>query len=114
MTPAGDYNTPFLRLVYSGVVEATGGQKQPTFANGDTLLGALSLDQSLQGSEIGSIQTQQTGTIRFRGYPALDPKDRFTNLRFGETYLVRGIRRGHLEMIVDVEHFDGLNNIEDQ
>ena len=89
------------------------GQDEPQFAPGDILWGAVEVLTSNPQTAYGSTQMSTTGTIRFRGYPTIATLDRLLDTRWNETYLITGVRRGKLEIIVEVERYIGLEGVQD-
>lgn len=114
MTPAGDYNRPF-QLLKEGQTPDTTGQAVESFPANITLMGALDLDDATNEEAYGSaMQSICTGTVRFRGYPAISQLDRLLDTRFNETYKIDGVRRGNLEMICSITRYQALDNVADQ
>lgn len=113
MTPASDYSRSFILQVRSVTKNTTTGQDVESFTAGGYLWGAIDTTADSESTAYGATQSQSRAVIRFRMYPTISALDRLVDVRYGDTYVIDGVRRGTLETICDATKFDDLD-LEDQ
>lgn len=110
---AGQYESSFTWLVRTTTKETTTGQDEETFTSNGILWGSLYSDTAIEADAFGSVQSQSTGTIRFRQYPDLKATDRLVYRNFDTTYLITGVRWGDNETIAECILYDAQTILAD-